>query len=130
MCKLVNINTNYNTEVKVADIKRGYVENIISAAEHCSQIIAIILFGSALEERCKETSDIDIAIVSKHTVNALCKMKGFTKFVEQIYEYDYKQKYDRLYFSSLDEIENKQNETWICKELVQKGRIIYRRAQY
>lgn len=127
MCQLVSIDTNYGEKVEVAEIKRNYIENIISSASQCKAISEIILFGSALEERCCEQSDIDIVIVSKCAINILCKNKGFSKFVEQIYSLDFAQEYDRLYFNSLDEIEKKMDSVPICKELVQKGKVIYRR---
>lgn len=107
MCQLVSIDTNYGEKIEVAEIKRNYIENIISSASQCKAISEIILFGSALEERCCEQSDIDIVIVSKYAINILCKNKGFSKFVEQIYSLDFAQEYDRLYFNSLDEIEKK-----------------------
>lgn len=127
MCQLVSINTNYGEKVRVAEIKRDYIENIISSASQCKAISEIVLFGSALEERCREQSDIDIVIVSKYTVNILSKNKGFSRFVEQIYSLDFSQEYDRLYFNSLDEIANKMDSVPICKELMQKGKVIYRR---
>jgi predicted nucleotidyltransferase len=121
------MNTNYGTEIKVADIKKRYIENIIESAPLCGSISEIVLFGSALEERCKEQSDIDIAVISKYTVNRLCKNKGFSRFLEQIYSLDDSQEYDRLYFYSINEIEKKKDETSICRELSQKGKVIYRR---
>ncbi len=35
MCRLVNVKTNFNTEIEVADIKKEVVENIIEAAGVC-----------------------------------------------------------------------------------------------
>ena len=49
MCNLVNINTNYNTQVRVAEIKIKEIQNIIAAASKCVHIQEIILFGSALQ---------------------------------------------------------------------------------
>jgi predicted nucleotidyltransferase len=129
MCKLQSVNTNYGTSVEVADIKKKYIENIIDAAAQCRQISEIILFGSALEERCNEKSDIDIAIISRQTINSLCKNKGFEKFVETVYSMDFKQDYDRLYFSSMEEIEQKKSDVPICRELADKGKVIYRRVR-
>ncbi len=54
MCRLVNVKTNFNTEIEVADIKKEVVENIIEAAGVCSRICQIILFGSVIESRCTE----------------------------------------------------------------------------
>jgi hypothetical protein len=53
MCKLVDCHTNYGEICKVADIKANYISNIVNTAHICSDIERIVLFGSALEERCK-----------------------------------------------------------------------------
>jgi predicted nucleotidyltransferase len=60
MCKLVDCHTNYGEICKVADIKANYISNIVNTAHICANIERIVLFGSALEERCKDISDIDI----------------------------------------------------------------------
>ena len=127
MCKLVNMQTNFHTSIQVADLKKGYIENIIENAGKCNKIDAVILFGSSLESRCKEDSDIDIVIISKLSVNGLSRFKSFHEFTKNIYAKDLKQDYDILYFKSLAEIEKKQNQTAICKELMTKGKIIYRK---
>lgn len=54
-------------------------------------------------------------------------MKSFDKFMDCLYQYDMEQEYDRLYFRSLEEIEEKKDTVPICRELTQKGKIIYRR---
>lgn len=128
MCRLVSIMSNDGQCIEVADIKKSYIEKIISSASKCKHIDAIILFGSALEERCTEKSDIDIAIISKYTVDKLSGIKSYSKFVSEIYELDLSQEYDKLYFKSLSEIEEKKEEAHICNELVQKGKIIYRKV--
>ena len=100
---------------------------IIDIAKNCSDIDAIMLFGSALEERCKERSDIDIVIFSKKTVNALSSKKSFDEFKRQLYFRDLSQEYDFLYFKSIDEIYQKIDKAPIFKELAEKGKIIYKR---
>ena len=77
MCKLVDIETNYGEKVKVADIKSREIRNIIDAASLCDKIDMLILYGSSLEDRCIDKSDIDIAIVSKYPVSKLCRYKSF-----------------------------------------------------
>lgn len=67
------------------------------------------MFGSAIEERCTEKSDIDIAIINKDSVQTLCKNKDFSKFMELLYSAGMEQEYGRLYFKSMDEIKEKQN---------------------
>lgn len=75
MCIIIMLQTNFQTEVAAADVKKVYIENIIKSAEKCNKIDAIVLFGSSLEDRCKDESDIDM-----------------------------EQNYDILYFKSLEEI--------------------------
>ena len=60
-----------NQDILVSSIKEEYVKNIINCASLCNKIDAIILFGSVLEERCTEKSDIDFVVVSKYTVSQL-----------------------------------------------------------
>ena len=98
MCRLVSIMSNDGQCIEVADIKKNYIEKIISSASKCKHIDAIILFGSALEERCTEKSDIDIAIISKYTVDKLSGIKSYSKFVSEIYESNLFQEYDIVYF--------------------------------
>ena len=126
MCRLVMLQTNFQTEVAIADIKTEHIENIIKSAEKCNKIEAIVLFGSSLEDRCREESDIDIAIISRYTIDRLCRYKSFRNFTDRIYGKDTTQSYDILYFKSLSEIEKKKEMTTICGELSQKGKVIYR----
>ncbi len=127
MCKLKMFKNNMGETINVADIKMQHIQNIVKQAERCKAIKAIVLFGSSLEERCSYESDIDIAIVSKYTVSELDKLKTFKRFMEAIYTFDMAQEYDRIYFSSLDEINKNKDEIPICEELATKGRVIYKR---
>lgn len=127
MCKMTKIKTNFNEEINVADIKHKHISNIIKHAENCKSIAEIILFGSSTEERCTSSSDIDIAIISDKTVTELDKLSSFKKFIYNIYSFDTTQEYDRLYFKSYDEIEKNKKNVPICKEIIQKGKRIYRR---
>ena len=128
----------------VADYKAEIIRHIISTAKKCPDIDAIMLFGSVLEERCKEKSDIDIVIISKKTVNALSDRKSFNEIscyddisndiknkidadYYDLYLLDFAQEYDFLYFKSIDEIYQKKEKAPICKELAEKGQIIYKR---
>ena len=58
MCKL----DPYKDGRFVADIKLRHIDNIAEQAKEAKNIRRIMLFGSALEERCSERSDIDIAV--------------------------------------------------------------------
>lgn len=129
MCKLVKMQTNFGACIDVADIKKNFIENIIVSASQCKQISEIMLFGSSLEERCTKESDIDLVIISKSSVNSLSRLKSYDKFMKSIYEYDMNQEYDRLYFKSMKEIEEKSEEIEICNELIRKGKVIYRRLE-
>ena len=127
MCKLVGVSSYDGTQIDVASIKKDAIKNIIESASLCPNIDAIVLFGSSLEERCTADSDIDIVIISKKTVSALSQLKSFKKFMDMVYLFDMSQEYDRLYFKSIEDIEQKVDKQQICKEIVSKGKIIYRR---
>lgn len=127
MCRLVTLQTNYGTNVNVAEIKKNHIENILNSAPLCKQISAIMLFGSSLEERCTNNSDIDLVIISDSSLNKLSQTKAFDKFMNNLYSYDTEQEYDRIYFKSIKEIEEKKDDIPICNELIQKGKVIYRR---
>ncbi|MBD5508819.1 MAG: hypothetical protein HDR05_12450 [Lachnospiraceae bacterium] len=127
MSKLIDIKTNTGNTIKVADIKSSHIQNIIKEAQKCTSIDAIILFGSSLEERCTEKSDIDIVIISKYTVNRLCDIKSYNKFMDSVYDFDLTQSYDKLYFHSIDEIYDDNNDELIFRELREKGKIIYQK---
>ena len=110
----------------MADVKKVYIENIIKSAEKCNKIDAIVLFGSSLEDRCKDESDIDIAVISRYTVSRLCQYKSFRDFTDSVYSIDMEQNYDILYFKSLEEMVKEKEKAAICNELLQKGKVIYR----
>ena len=64
MCQVTEMSIGGRT-IRVADIKQKYIENIASAARECSYIDRVVLFGSSLENRCREESDIDLAVLRK-----------------------------------------------------------------
>ena len=59
MCQLVSLDVNGKT-INVASLKIEYIKNIIDNISRCNLIDKVVLFGSSLEERCTENSDIDI----------------------------------------------------------------------
>lgn len=66
MCRLVDIKTNHGEDVRVADVKREEIINIINAASLCKKIDMLILYGSALEiSRNRESEMIASEIVKK-----------------------------------------------------------------
>ena len=94
MCKLVS----YKNGKKVADIKYRHIENISKQAEKCENISRIMLFGSSIEERCNDRSDIDIAVFGKLSKNRYLDSTEFRQFHDQVYLFDMNQDYDILYF--------------------------------
>lgn len=123
MCK-VNTMSIDNRSFKVADIKSKYMKNIVEAAKKCDYIIRIILFGSSIDERCTEQSDIDLAIFGIQNRSKVLTSKKFDLFAKQLYLFDEcKQSYDLLYFK-----ENSKNEGRIFEE-IKKGEILYERKE-
>lgn len=120
MCKMRNL----TEQVRVAEIKYEYILNIIKQAQKCKNISKIILFGSSIEERCKTSSDIDIAVFGSKKPNVYLKSAEFRKFNDDIFAFNNfdGQDYDILYFAedSDDTSELMQN--------INQGTEIYRRA--
>lgn len=123
MCKLVDFSTNYGTVCKVADIKKDYIYNILLHAAVCPDIDKIVLFGSTLEERCKNISDIDIALFGNKTENRFLKSKQFEQFERALYQFGEFQDYDILYFQN-----GTQRENGIMKD-IEAGEVIYQKEE-
>jgi predicted nucleotidyltransferase len=92
-----------------------------------SEISSIILFGSVAEGQNTEQSDIDLVIISNLTVKQLSNTKSYREFLNKLYEFDISQEYDILYFKSLEEIQSKKESVPICEEIINKGKVIYKR---
>ena len=116
MCKLVDFNGKL-----VADIKLKHIENIIKQAEKCNNISRIMLFGSSIEERCNDKSDIDIAVFGNLSKAKYLGTGEFRLFQDEIFLYDMNQDYDILYFC-----EGKEYEDAIMAD-INNGTEIYRR---
>lgn len=126
MAKLIQLcKKSLISDIKVADIKINEIKNIISSAKECKSIDYIILFGSSLEERCNEESDIAIAIVSNITKSRLYRAKEYKDFLANVYEYNLKQEYDIIQFNSLEDI--KKHEYSVYLDIAEKCKIIYSR---
>lgn len=123
MCKLVDFNTNFGTVCKVADIKKDYISNILKNASVCSDIDKIILFGSTLEERCKDISDIDIAIFGDKTESRFLKSKQFEQFERELYGFGEFQDYDILYFQN-----GRKKEAKVLED-IRSGEVIYQKEE-
>ena len=100
MCKVVKMKIGDRT-IRVADIKKKYIENIVDAARECDYIDRVVLFGSSIESRCKEDSDIDLAVFGNVCMSRCLTSKKYDRFTSMIYGFDdYNQSYDILYFRS------------------------------
>ena len=119
LCKMIH----YKDGKYIADIKHKYVLNIVKQAELCENICRIMLFGSSLEERCTDKSDIDIAVFGKQSKNKYLQSKEFKNFQDQLFLYDLNQDYDILYFA-----DNVQHNDLILQD-INNGVEIYRRSQ-
>jgi predicted nucleotidyltransferase len=94
MCKMVP----YKNGRCVADIKLRHIDNISAQAKDAKNIHRIMLFGSALEERCTERSDIDIAVFGRKAKNSYIDSREFREFKKGLFSFDWNQDYDVLYF--------------------------------
>lgn len=129
MCQLVNVKTNFDTEIEVADVKQEVIQNIVEAAKTCSNILQIILFGSAIESRCTEESDVDLVVVSDVTRSRLYRNKNYQEFLRRLHDKDdYTQQYDVICVHGLDEMQREEENVILFKEVLQNGKTLYRRA--
>ena len=125
MCKMVRLKTNQNKYIMIAEHKKDCIANIIDAAEQCNHIFQIYLFGSALEERCNDDSDIDIAVVSDIPKSKLYQLKSYDSFARDVYLKQIGQAYDILVFFKNDEIIH--GKSPIGEQIKENGKIIYQR---
>ncbi len=119
MCKVIERKIG-NRKIKVADIKFKYMENIINAAKECDYIDRVVLFGSSTGTRCKEDSDIDLAVFGNVNKSRCLTSKKYENFLKKVYSYDdFNQSYDILYFKS-----NQNNNSAIMNDIDQ-GVLLY-----
>ena len=122
MCRVVEMNVN-GKKIHVAELKEKYIENIVDAASKCDFIDRIMLFGSSTQTRCKEDSDIDLAIFGNQTEYKALRSKQYDAFANQIYNYDDSgQSYDLLYFATNQKYNGK------ILEDIENGEMIYARS--
>lgn len=128
MCRMASVKTNFNTEIQVADIKKEVIENIIEAASVCNKICQIILFGSVIESRCQEDSDIDMLVVSDMARSKLYKDKGYQEFLKRLHKKDgYEQVYDVICVHGVEEIYQKRDSVGLFRDVIECGKTLYRR---
>jgi len=119
---MVNMMVVGGREFKVAEVKQKYMLNIIDAAQKCDIIDRIVLFGSSIEDRCTESSDIDIAVFGRHTRSRALSSKKYDRFTMQLYSFDdHNQGYDILYFKNGSTVDSS------IIEDIKKGEVIYER---
>lgn len=123
MCRVVNMNIG-SRKVRVADIKQDFISNIVDAARKCDIIDRVLLFGSSIEERCREASDIDIAVFGNQTRSKALSSKKYESFARQLYSFrDHEQAYDILYFKTGG------NNRGRILEDIEKGELLYARGE-
>ena len=125
MCKLVKITNSLGEQIEVAEIKADTIKKIIKIAKICDKIDYIYLFGSSVEERCTDESDIDLAIISNVSASKLCNRSSYREFKERLYAIDTDQEYDRLQFNSLKAMRNSKEP--VCLDIISKGKLLYKR---
>ena len=123
MCEVKTISLG-DRVIKVADLKQKYIMNIIDAAGKCDFIDRVVLFGSSIEERCTETSDIDLAVFGSQSRSKALSSRKYERFARQLYSFDnHNQAYDILYFRN-----GSKNNSQILDD-IEKGEVIYERKQ-
>lgn len=118
MSKLVELSSG----IYVADIKKDYIENIIIQAKQCKHISRVVLFGSSLEERCSDDSDIDIAVFGDISKCKIYNLKSYDEFYNNVVSFNQVnsfQDYDILYF---DDRQNNESE---IMDNIKNGKVIY-----
>ena len=125
MSELVQIQNNLGENIKVSSLKIDTIKKISRIASMCDNILAIIVFGSSVEDRCRDTSDIDMAIISDIPTSRLFMKKQFKQFTQRLYSIDTQQEYDFLYFNGLEAVSNRKEA--VCRDIVNKGVYIYRK---
>ena len=121
MCR-VKTTTIQDTTFNVAEIKEKYIRNVIDAASQCDLIDRIVLFGSSTSTKCRDDSDIDLAIFGSETEYKALRSKKYDRFTSQIYSFDDSgQSYDLLYF-----VTGKQYKGLIMND-IENGELIYAR---
>ena len=125
MCRLKFIQSNLGVNIEVADIKADIIKKIFEISPICSKIDYIYIFGSSVEERCTEKSDIDIAIVSNVIRSKLFQSKDYKEFTNKLYNIDLEQDYDILQFNSLKTI--RESKDAVCYDILTRGKLLYKR---
>ncbi len=113
----------YKNGQYISDIKLPHIQNVSKQAEKCKNISRIMLFGSSIEERCTNRSDIDIAVFGQMSKAKYLGSSEFKKFQDQVFLYDLNQDYDILYFCEGQDYSDQ------IMEDINRGTEIYRRSE-
>lgn len=106
---------------------------IINNAHLCKHIKEIWMFGSGLEERCNEDSDLDVCIVFDGVGGKLHKLYNLKSYnnsrgsVISLYDL-YDKRYRDVDFLHSTNIERDAREMRVFKEVLDCGVCIYRRV--
>lgn len=113
MCRLIGIDTNFDTRIMVAEIKAGYIANILEKAQICRNISNIFLFGSVLKEECTEESDIDLCSIAKQ--NGVKVPRAVVRNAQMYTDWEAAGRYDLHFSVRIDSIEKAVQiaESWI-----------------
>jgi len=109
-------------QIRVADIKKKYIPNIIDAASKCDYIDRVIMFGSSTTEACSESSDIDLAVFGNQPKGRCLSSRKFRRFSDQLASFDnFMQAYDILYFKTGG------NDSGLVMDEISRGEMLYAR---
>ena len=121
VCRVTRIDLG-GREIHMAEIKQRYIPNIIDAARKCDYIDRVVLFGSSLEEHCREQSDIDLAVFGNQPKGKCLTSRKYKDFYDQLIWFDdLNQAYDVLYYRS-----GKKDTSPIMRE-IDRGEVLYDR---
>jgi len=119
MARLVKL---FNTsDIYVADMKKDLLLEIVEKAKEFDFIKQLILFGSSLEERCKDSSDIDLIIIGNKPSYRCLDSRAYRKFTGYVYDLDFSQDYDIIYqYDSINKMKG-----GLKREVLERGVVIY-----
>lgn len=110
-------------------VKGKYMCQMVQVKTNCTRIRQIILFGSVIESRCTEDSDVDMLVVSDISRSRLYKDKGYREFLKKLHDKDdYEQMYDVICVHGMDEVYQKQDTVCLFRDVIENGKTLYRRV--
>lgn len=119
MCKLVNMQLKNGTQIKVADNKAEHIRRYLSFFPLLKSISRVILFGSAITERCTEQSDVDLCFLYRD------KNQYREDMAELYYELMPESTNDDAMCADIDWFESTNTLTGAMKAAAREGVVIY-----